>query len=75
MREKRNVAVQMPVSNPEVRGRVGMQMLIEQLFNECLISARHTALGAAREIAVNKQMWCPELLEPTFAWRKTSKQP
>lgn len=34
-----------------------------------------TLLGAAREIAVNKQMWCPELLEPTFAWRKTSRQP
>lgn len=41
VREKRNVAAQMPGSNPEVRGHARMQMLTEQLFNECLISARH----------------------------------
>lgn len=30
---------------------------------------------AARDIAVNMQMWYPEFLEPTFSWHKTSNQP
>lgn len=34
-----------------------------------------TVLGAARNIARNKQRWRPELPETTFEWRKTSKQP
>lgn len=38
MKEKRNVAAE---SNPEVRDCIEMQILIEQLLNECLISARH----------------------------------
>lgn len=28
----------LPKSNPEIRGCVGMQILTEQLFNECLVS-------------------------------------
>lgn len=41
MKEKKSVAAQMPESNCEVRGHVGMQVLTEQLFNECLLSAGH----------------------------------
>ena len=30
VKEKRNVAARMPELNPEVKGRVGMEILIEQ---------------------------------------------